>query len=250
MLLLSAVMYVLFAKGLYSLGAKHQYAVVHKTKDVGQFPEGYFTMLAVQLIPLLITGLLLHDAYIIGTRSVTLFMVILVYGMVTSADGTFDSPRYNWWMGFWAGVPIIGAMIWLANPSFQKFVYDYEALIAWSSVIIMVVFVAKGQLAVMKALFKHFLLGNYTLKRFRLQVIRYFGFELQALHYWCVPSSAKQVLGFDPIYLQGTLGALGVFVIIVGAVAGFVRGTVARREHKRADREALNQQLGSAIATA
>src|SRR5258708_38189487 len=83
---LSALMCVIFAVGLFALGAKYHAAVVKNQIGPKQFPRGYFTMLAIQLVPLTITGFVLHDAYIIGTRVGTLIVVVLVYGMVSSKD--------------------------------------------------------------------------------------------------------------------------------------------------------------------
>jgi len=59
---LSALMYVIFAVGLFTLGAQYHAAVIRKEPGPGQFPEGYFTMLTIQLVPLTITGFVLQDA--------------------------------------------------------------------------------------------------------------------------------------------------------------------------------------------
>src|SRR6266567_1517462 len=230
---LSALMYVIFAVGLFALGAEYHAATVRKDRSIGQFPEGYFTMLAVQLLPLTITGFVLHDPYIIGTRIGTLLVVLIVYGMVTSANGTFDTLRYRLWTTFWLSVAILGPMVWVESDIVRAFVYDWEKWIAWSSVVVMILFVVKGQREVAKALFLHFVRGNYTVKRFSLQVVRFFGFALQAIAYWFVPSEAQPFLGFDPIFLQAALGTLGVSIVIVGSVLGFIWGTKAR--HRKED---------------
>jgi len=60
-------MYVIFAVGLFTLGAQYHAAMIRKEPGPGQFAHGYFTMLTIQLVPLTITGFVLQDAYIIGT---------------------------------------------------------------------------------------------------------------------------------------------------------------------------------------
>lgn len=250
----SAAMYVIFALGLYNLGATHQEAVVKGTKDATQFPPGYFTMLAAQLLPLTLSGFLLSDLYLMGTRAITLAVVLLVYSMATTATGTFNTWRHKLWLGFWLSVFMIGPLIWASSPALVRFVEAHETWIVWFSVAVMVLFVVKGQFEVAKALFKHFILGNYTLKRFSLQIVRFLGFALQAVHYWYMPSAAKPIamlgMKIDPIFMQGAIGSLGVAVVLVGAVYGMARGTGARRAQKRAAREAARERLSTALATA
>src|SRR6266700_2405350 len=101
--------------------------------------------------------------------------------MVTSANGTFDTLRYRLWTTFWLSVAILGPMIWVESDIVRAFVYDWEKWIAWSSVVVMILFVVKGQREVAKALF-----------------------------------------------LQAALGTLGVSIVIVGSVLGFIWGTKAR----------------------
>jgi len=126
----------------------------------------------------------LQDEYIIGTRLGTLAVVIVVYGMISSRDGTFDAWRYRLWMTFWLSVAILGPMVWLESIHMRVFVHDYEKWIAWLSVVAMIAFVVRGQWVIVKALFQHFVQGHYTIKRFSLQVVRFLGFAFQAVHYW------------------------------------------------------------------
>jgi hypothetical protein len=226
----SALMYVIFAVGLFVLGAEYHAAMIRKDRTIGQFPEGYFTMLAVQLLPLTVTGFVLRDPYIIGTRIGTLLVVLIVYAMVTSANGTFNTLRYRLWMTFWLGAAILGPMVWFESETVRTFVHDWEKWIAWSSVALMLLFVVKGQREVAKTLFLHYLRGNYSIKRFSLQVVRFFGFALQAVHYWLVPTEAKPLFGFDPIFLQGALGTVGVAMVLIGSMFGFIWGTKARHQ--------------------
>jgi hypothetical protein len=233
---LSALMYVIFAVGLFALGAEYHAAMIRKDRSIGQFPEGYFTMLAVQLLPLTITGFVLRDPYIIGTRLGTLLVVLIVYAMVTSAYGTFNTLRYRLWTGFWLSVAILGPMVWFESETLRTFVRDWEKWIAWSSVAAMLLFVVKGQRAVAKTLFLHYVNGNYSIKRFSLQVVRFFGFAFQAIHYWLVPTAAKPLLGFDPIFLQGALGTIGVTMVLIGSMFGFIWGARARQKRRDATR--------------
>jgi hypothetical protein len=235
---LSALMYVIFAVGLFALGAEYHAAMIRRDRTIGQFPEGYFTMLAVQLLPLTITGFVLRDPYIIGTRIGTLLVVLIVYGMVTSANGTFDSWRYRLWMTFWLSAAILGPMVWFESETVRAFVHDWEKWIAWSSVVVMLLFVAKGQREVAKTLFLHYVRGNYSIRRFSLQVVRFFGFALQAAHYWLLPTEAKPFLGLDPIFLQGALGTLGVAMVLIGSMLGFIWGATARQQRRDELRDA------------
>jgi hypothetical protein len=233
---LSAVMYVIFAVGLFALGAEYHAAMIRKDRNIGQFPEGYFTMLAVQLLPLTITGFVLRDPYIIGTRIGTLLVVLIVYAMVTSVNGTFNTLRYRLWTGFWLSVAILGPMVWFESGPLRTFVHDWEKWLSWSTVVVMILFVVKGQRAVAKTLFLHYVHGNYSIKRFSLQVVRFFGFTLQAIHYWVVPTQATPFLGLDPIFLQGALGTLGVTMVLFGSMFGFIWGAKARQKKREAMR--------------
>jgi hypothetical protein len=230
LLTLSALMYVVFAVGLFMLGARHHAAMVRKEIGPGQFPEGYFTMLAVQLVPLTVTGFVLLDGYIIATRIGTLFVVVIVYGLVSSRDGTFTAWRYRAGLTLLLSASILGTMVWLASSTVRGLVHDYEKWIAWVSVAVMVLFMARGQWAIAKVLFRHFLHGHYTVKRFSLQMVRFFGFATQALHYGLVPTLARPLFGYDPIFLQALMGSAGVAVVIIGSILGFVWGRVARRQ--------------------
>jgi hypothetical protein len=235
---ISALMYVIFAVGLFTLGTQYHAAVIRKEPGPGQFPDGYFTMLTIQLVPLTITGFVLQDEYIIGTRLGTLAVVIVVYGMISSQDGTFHSWRYRVWMTFWLSVAILGPMVWLESLRLRTFVHDYEKWIAWLSVVAMMAFVVRGQWVIVKALFRHFVQGNYTIKRFSLQVVRFLGFAFQAIHYWLAPTSAVPFLGYDPIFLQGFTGAIGTAGVIIGSLLGLIWGTGARRRKRRETRSA------------
>jgi hypothetical protein len=232
----SALMYVIFAVGLFTLGAQYHAAIIRKEPGPGQFPEGYFTMLTIQLVPLTITGFVLQDAYIIGTRLGTLAVVVVVYGMISCRDGTFDAWRYRLWMTYWLSLAILGPMVWIESPHLRAFVHDYEKWIAWLSVIAMIAFVVRGQWVILKALFRHFVQGNYTIKRFSLQIVRFLGFASQAIHYWFVPSAAAPFFGYDPIFLQGFTGAVGAASVIIGSVLGLIWGTAARRHKRRETR--------------
>ena len=87
----SAFMYLLYDIGLWNLGLRRHGAIVRKEAPVGQFPDGYFTMLAVQLLPLTVAGFARHDEFVIATRVATLVTVLIVYGISASKDGTFDT---------------------------------------------------------------------------------------------------------------------------------------------------------------
>lgn len=241
LLIFSTLMAVIFAVGLVNLGTKHQESIVKKTRGATQFPEGYFTMLSVQLLPLSITGFLIADAYIIGTRVGTLLVVLLTYVLATSADGTFNTKRHMLWLMFWLTVLMLGPFIWAKNPAVSAFIDAHETWIAWSSVVMMILFAIRGQRAVAVALFKHFLDGNYTVKRLSLQVVRFLYFVPQVIQYGLLPSDAKPLtipffgysIGLDPIFLNALIGALGVLIVLITAAVGYIQGSSLRREHKR-----------------
>jgi hypothetical protein len=235
----SALMYVIFAVGLFGLGAAYHAAVIRNEPGPGQFAHGYFTMLTVQLVPLTITGFVLQDAYIIGTRLGTLAVVIVVYGMITSRDGTFVAWRYRLWMTFWLSAAILGPMLWIESVRLRTFVHDYQQWIAWLAVVTMVAFVVRGQWVILMALFRHYMQGHYTVKRLSLQTVRFLGFASQALHYWLAPTAAAPFFGLDPIFLQGFAGALGAGGVIVGSILGLIWGTAARQQRRRMAQTAL-----------
>jgi hypothetical protein len=235
---ISALMYVIFAVGLFTLGAQYHAAMLRKEPGPGQFAEGYFTMLTIQLVPLTITGFVLQDEYIIGTRLGTLAVVIVVYGLISSRDVTFVAWWYRLWMTFWLSVAILGPMVWLESIRMRIFVHDYEKWIAWLSVVAMIAFVVRGQWVIVMALFRHFMQGHYTIKRFSLQVVRFLGFAFQAIHYWLAPTAAAPFFGYDPIFLQGLTGAIGAACIISGSLLGLIWGTGARRDKRRETRAA------------
>jgi hypothetical protein len=229
--MLSAFMYVVFDVGLLALGAKYHDAVVRKSRPVGNFPPGYFTMLVIQTFPMTVTGFVLNDLFIIGTRTATLAVALVVYGMINSRDGSFDTSWHRLWALFWLSVAVLGAMAWSDSASIRKFVQDWEKWISWSAVAAMLVFVVKGQLAVAKQLFRHFLVGNYSIKRFSLQLVRLLCLAPQAAHYWLAPSGAEPLLGLDPIFLSCLLGTIGVIVVLIGSIVGMIRAGLARLWH-------------------
>jgi hypothetical protein len=96
----------------------------------------------------------------------------------------------------------------------------------------MVAFVVRGQWVIVVALFRHFVQGHYTIKRFSLQVVRFLGFAFQAIHYWYAPTTAAPFFGYDPIFLQGLTGALGAASIVIGSLLGLIWGTGARRRKR------------------
>lgn len=235
LLYLSGFMYIIFAVGLFALGAKHQASVVRHEPDVDLFPSGYFVMLAVQLIPLALTGLVIHDSYVIGTRIGTLAVVLMTYALTLSVDGTFTSWKFKLWLTFWLSVAIIGPMLWMGNEGLRNFVQVWEKSLSGSAIVAMIAFVIRGQLEVAKSLFRHYLQGNYTVKRLSLQGVRFAGFTLQAVHYACIPSGAPRFLWMDPIFMQGAIGAMGVTMVLGSAFWGWIRGRDAR--HNKQDLE-------------
>jgi hypothetical protein len=225
-LLISAFMYVVYDIGLWEIGLRRHGGIVRKDADVGQFPPGYFQMLAVQLLPLTVTGFVRHDVFVIATRLVTLATVLLVYGISSSRDGTFDKLWYRLWLLFWLSASVMGPMVYVESITLQDFVENHEKTIAYSSVVAMIFFVIYGQRVAATTLFQHFVSGNYSLKRLSLQIVRFFGFALQAIHY-------GYVFGWkDPIFLQGLIGVIGVFGVVVSAIFGLVRGAARRRERR------------------
>ena len=231
----SALMYVIFAVGLFALGAQYHAAMIRREPGPGHFPEGYFTMLTIQLVPLTVTGFVLQDPYIIGTRLGTLAVVIVVYGMITCRDGTFEAWRYRVWMTFWLSVAILGPMVWI-EPASRAFVHDYEKWIAWLSVVAMRGFRGADQWAIMKRCLP-FRAGQLHHQALTCRSC-FLGFAFQAVHYWFGPTAAAPFFGYDPIFLQGFTGAIGAASVILGSLLGLIWGTAARRDKRREARTA------------
>jgi len=230
----SAFMYVCFCVGLWILGFKYQQAVVRKDENIGQFPKAYFFWLTVSLVPITITGFVERDTYIIVTRLMTFVSILGVHGLVSSADGTFNTWRYRFWVGFWLAFFGIGAMVWTHSVLLQTFVTEFEKPIAWSSVVLMIVFMVRGQLSVARELFRHYLIGSESVKRFTLQIFRFFSFLPQALHYFLAPMAIGGAIAWNnAIAWQGLIGWLGVVWVLINSVVGFVRGHDRRRELRR-----------------
>lgn len=229
--LLSGIMYALYAVGLVRLGYAHHEAM-QRGEEVKQYPTGYFTFLTIQLIPLLVTGLVIGDNYVIITRVAALGAVLFAYSLSQSEKGTFLSRRNLFWMRVAASITVSLVIIWGTSPGFRDFVRDFQPLVVWGSVVVMIVFVFTGQRAVAHELFEHFINGNYSVKRLRLQFVRFFGFAFQSLAYWYVPSKAAPVLGIDPILLQGLIGTAGVIFVLVSALVGYLLGGKERRKQK------------------
>jgi hypothetical protein len=225
----SAICYIMFAIGLLKLGREYHASKVRGESDIGQFPPGYFTSLAIQLIPLTITGILIGDTYVIATRAMTLVVVLITSALSSTKDGTFDHMGFRAGKIFWIAFVTLVPIFWMDNTWLRDLVRSNEAIVSWISILFMLFFVWKGQLSVLKSLFTHFLRGNYSVRRLKLQWVRFFGFAFQAMAYWLQPSSATPtVFGLDPILLQGLIGAAGVAVVLIGAGIGYLFGTEAR----------------------
>jgi hypothetical protein len=229
----SALCYAIFATGLLWLGFLHHRARVMGEKEVKQYPKGYFTFLSIQLIPLLVTGFVIGDVFVISTRLATLAVVAVVYAITTSEDGTFVTRRHIFWSFVMIAVAILLPLLWSDSEVVRGFVAVFEKWIAWGSVAVMLLFVWKGQMSVAQELFQHFVGGNYSVKRLRLQFVRFFGFFFQTIAYALVPSKAAPIFGLDPIMLQGAIGTMGVALVLLFALVGFIAGGSARREYKR-----------------
>lgn len=241
---LSALMYIVFAAGLFYLGSQYQRAIVRGENPPGQFPKGYFTMLIIQLLPLTISGFALHDDFIIGTRGGTLAVVAVVYGLVASKDGTFASWRYVVGVIFWLSLAVMGTMLWNSHPEIRLYLRDHETLVSTVAMVAMIAFVVFGQGVTAKELYRHYMSGNYSVKRLSLQFVRLFAFASQALHYAHVHSGAKELvwsgLGytvrFDPIFMTSALGTLGVVFVLIWSFFGFLVGSDAREMKRNSDR--------------
>jgi hypothetical protein len=133
-----------------------------------------------------------HDAFVIGTRVATFATVLLVYGISSSKAGAFDTLWYRLCILFWLSVVVIGPMVYVESRTLQQLVADYEKWIAYASVATMILFVIYGQRVAASTLFNHFVSGHYSIKRFSLQIVRFFAFSLHAVHYGLVFGGAMR----------------------------------------------------------
>ena len=229
----SFVAYVIFAVGIFSIAAQYYQSIMRGQKPAGQFPNGYFTMLIVQLIPLMVTGIAIHDEFLIGSRLTTFVLVLVAYGLVSAEDGELNSWWHLGWITFWLTVTGVGTMTWYESPGFRDFIHDHEKWISYLSVATMLAFAIKGQGTVARTLFNHFLEGHYSVKRTSLQVDRFLCFAFQAIGYWYAPSKSDPISIFglfkvDVVFLNSVIGMIGVSVVLVFALLGFLRGTELR----------------------
>ena len=125
---------------------------------------------------------------------------------------------------------VLGTMVWLISATVRGIVLDYEKWIAWTSVALMLLFVVRGQWAVAKALFRHYLQGNYTIKRSACSSCASWLFDARP-SITARPDSGAALFGYDPIFLQAFIGAIGVTGVILGSLIGFLFGSRAR--HRR-----------------
>ncbi len=232
LLFFAEFMCALVVWGIIKLGFQHQSAKcriaqsVPGAHEVGQFDTGYFTFLIIQTLPLLMTGLVIGDVFIIITRSGMLVAALTAYAMTLSVGGALDTKRIRSWGAFWVAVIMIGTMVWTQYPEVRSIVREWEKFISTISVVAMLLFLVKGQWSVAKQLLAHYFRGNTTNKRLTLQYMRLLYFVPQVIHYTLMPSQAEAfiiyVLGwrFDPILFNVWSGAVGVVVVIVLAMVG------------------------------
>jgi len=174
-----------------------------------------------------VAGFVRHDTFIMATRLTTLITVLVVYAISASKDGTFDTTWYRVWILFWISTAVIGPMIYVESTKLQSLVQNNERIISYSSVAAMILFVIYGQRVAAKTLFHHFMNGNYSLKRFSLQVVRFVSFALQAIHYGTVYGLT------DPVFQQGAIGAGGAMVVVIWSIIGMIIGRVAYKQVTR-----------------
>jgi hypothetical protein len=180
----------------------------------------------VQVVPFMITGFALNDEFIIWTRAMILVTILISYGLVTTVDGTFNTTRYKFWAFFWITSCMLGSMSWMHDGFLRKFVADHGTVISWVIVITMVVFTIKGQWSLAVDLFRHFMAGDKTLKRFRSQLPRFLMLFLPIPYYWFVPSQAAPVMGQDPVLITQLSGASGTLVVLLFSIVGMSIGLV------------------------
>jgi hypothetical protein len=229
----AVVMCVLYCMSVWLVAIKYHASIHKPSEKVKKFRHGYFTLLTIQIIPLMVTGFALNDEFIILTRGMTLITIVICYGLVSSADGTFNTRWYKIWIFFWMTVIVLGAMSWVHDGFARKFVEEYEKEISWAIVITMIVFTVKGQWSLAVDLFNHFKDGENTSKRLVSQIPRFLMLLLPIPHYWFAPSGAPLVMGQDPIFLAHISGASGTFVVLVSSMIGIAIGSAYGRFEAR-----------------
>ncbi len=241
---LSTPMCAMFVYGLLRLGYQDQSTKVRSAgrRKVGQFAPGYFTFLTIQTVPMLLTGFVINDDYIMLTRGMMLVATVMVYGMTRSQDGALDTPSNRFWTVFWLVALVVSAMAWIRYAEVRILVREWERWIAAASVITMLLLLI-GQREVASQLYNHYLRGNRTNRRLTLQLERLLYFVPQVIHYWLLPSTAAPIRipfthwQFDPILANGVIGTAGVTFVLVCALVGRIAGRSNRREQERLERE-------------
>src|ERR1700693_2302026 len=125
----------------------------------------------------------------------------------------------------------MGPMVYVESYTIQSLVRDNKKLISYSSVAAMILFVIYGQRVAASTLFNHFVKGNYSLKRFSLQVVRFLSFALQAIHYGIVYGLT------DPVFQQGAIGAGGAMAVVIWSIIGMIIGRVAYKQVKETEKQ-------------
>lgn len=212
-----------YCLGVWLLAAERHGRVVRGTAVHGDyFREGYFATLAIQIIPLLVTGFAVGDEFVIWTRSILLMTVVGSHALATSADGTLTARRYRVGILLWTTALILGPMSWVHDGVVRRAVQDHQTLVSWTVVATVVLFTVRGQWLLALDMFRHFASGDRELRRLGVQVPRLLMFALPAPHYWIAPSGAAPVLGMDPVLVACLTGGTGTLVVIVLSMLGEV----------------------------
>ena len=221
-LVLAAVMYALYCAGIWKIGLDSHTvkATQHGRPEV--YPKEYFWMLAIQLVPLTITGAARQDVFIFATRGITLLCVLIVYQMVANESGVFEWKAYRGRICFILSVLFLAPMLWVEYPPLRAAVTAYPTALGWLSVGIMGLFVIYGQGVTLLTIWNRSWSGHYQVRGFGLQIVRFAGFALQAVHYGLAFGVT------DPIFVQSTLGALGAASIICAYLFGLAMRALAR----------------------
>jgi hypothetical protein len=233
----AGMMCALYCLSVFSLGAR--YHDFDKDPAIKHLPRKQLGLLVIQLIPLIVTGLVYGDVFIVVTRIAILAIVVIDFVLARSRDGKLNT----WGCEIIAFVAIASCILmpmsWVHDGPVREFVTHNQKLISWSIVLTMFVYMAQGQWALAKDLFKHYLAGETTMRRLRSQVPRFLMLAFQAPHYWFAPSGAALVLGMDPIFIMSVIGAIGALVVIVASILGMFIGLILGRFRSETPEDAL-----------
>ncbi|MFC1754738.1 hypothetical protein ACFL96_15305 [Thermoproteota archaeon] len=179
-----------------------------KNKKSHIYPDSYFFWLIIQLIPLILAGVAREDPFILATRIPLFICVLLAFTMVKDTDGIFQWKEYGMKLMFLLVSSSLFFMIWMQFPIVQEYLVSQKAFFAYSAMVAMALYLIFGQGSTIAKLWKRYSKDQTRMRGLDLQVWRFSGFFIPAIHYGFAYGPT------DAFFLKSLIGSIGAFVMI------------------------------------